>query len=213
MRIKTLIVYFFLIFALTANAQTLSPAMEKAISACQKLSKALEDRSSDPLKAANKVLKAADIVDYKDIALMKGKDLDINGHFLFDEEFIDSLIVNRKFLEFSRKYAENRSRASTSVKGRIKMTTKALKAGKSATWKTTNGGSAEFAVIAEPWGLLTMTISDNKGNVLYAETHKNKQGELMRKVQLKLPEGKKTTLCIEIINHSKKDTSFALLSN
>lgn len=178
------------------------------------LSNALKDRSIDPLKAANKLLKAADIVEFNDLKLTKGKELDVNGHFVFDEEFIDSLIVNRKFLEFSRNYAKKReSRGTTNVNGRIRMTTKALKAGKSATWKTVNSGNAEFAIVAEPDGLFTMTISDKTGKVLYAETHRNKQGEPTRKVRVTLPQGKMTTLFIEITNHSKTDASFAFLKN
>lgn len=148
------------------------------------------------------------------MALHKGKDLDVNGHFVFDEEFVDSLIVNRKVLTFSKKYLEKRTnRGSTGVNGRIRLTTRALKAGRSATWKTTTRGTAEFAVVAEPGGLLTMTIRDAKGKVLYAETVRNKQGESMRKAQLHLPNNIKSTLYIEIANHSKQDTSFALLKN
>ncbi len=197
-----------------ANAQSLSPTMECAISACQELSNAIGRRSTASLKAANKVIKAADIVNFGDLSLHKGKELDVNGHFIFDEEFVDSLVVNHKVIDFSGKYARKRSnRGSTGVAGRIRMTTKALKAGKSAIWKTVNRGTAEFAVVAEPGGLLTMTIRDAKGKVLYAETDKNKQGKPMRKAQLKLPANKMSTLYIEIINHAKQDTSFAFLKN
>ncbi len=215
MKLKTIItIVLIAVVEVVANAQTLSPSMEKAISVCQELSKAIENSSTAPLKAANVALKAADIVDFGDLALHKGKDLDVNGHFVFDEEFVDSLIVNRKVLDFSKKYAEKRAnRGSTGVNGRIRLTTRALKAGHSAIWKTVNRGTAEFSVVAEPGGLLTMTIRDAKGKVLYAETVKNKQGEAMRKAQLQLPENKMSTLYIEVVNHSKQDTSFALLKN
>lgn len=214
MKTKSLFLFLLASAYITANAQTLSAPMENAISACQGLSKAIEDSSTAPLKAANKVLKAADIINFGDLSLHKGKELDLNGHFIFDEEFVDSLVANRKVLEFSRKYAEKRShRGSTGVDGRIRMTTKALKSGQTSIWKTVNRGDAEFAVVAEAGGLLTMTIRDGAGKVLYAETKDNKKGASIRKAQLKLPENKMTTLFIEITNHSKSDSSFAFLKN
>lgn len=214
MKLKSILAIALTAIGLSANAQTLSRSMESAIAACQGVSQALEHSSTAPLKAANKVLKAADIVNFGDLSLKKGKDLDVNGHLIFDEEFLDSLIVNRKVLSFSSKYAKKRSsRGSTGVEGRIRMTTKALKAGQSATWKTVNKGTAEFAVVAEPGGLLTMTIRDSKGKVLYAETQNNKQGAPVRKAQIKLPENQSTTLLIEVVNHSATDTSFAIMKN
>lgn len=126
---------------------------------------------------------------------------------------MDSLIVNRKVLSFSSQYAKKRSnRASTSVNGRIKMTTKAIKAGQNSIWKTVNRRNAEYAIIAEPGGLFTMTIRDDKGNVLYAETINNKKGEPVRKAKIQLPD-KATRIFIEVKNNGKNDASFALLGN
>jgi len=196
-----------------ANAQTVSAQMEKAIEACTNLSNAIGATTTSQLKAANKVLKAADIVDFGDLWLEKGKDLSVDGHFIFDEKFVDSLIINRKVIDFSSRYArERRNRASTSVDGRIKMTTKALKAGQSSTWKTVNRCNAEYAIVAEPGGLFTMTIRDDKGKVLYAETVNNKKGEPVRKAKIHLPDYY-TKIYIEVKNNSKKDASFAILSN
>lgn len=200
-------------YSVFVNAQTLSAPMEKAIEVCTNLSNAIGSTTTSQLKAANNELKAADIVNFGDLWLEKGKDLSLDGHFIFDEEFVDSLIVNRKVLSFSSQYAKKRSsRESTSVNGRIKMTTKALKAGQNSIWKTVNRRNAEYAIIAEPGGLFTMTIRDDKGNVLYAETVNNKKGEPVRKVQIQLPD-KTTRIFIEVKNNGKNDASFALLGN
>lgn len=196
-----------------ATAQTLSAPMEKAIDACINLSNAIGSTTTSQLKAANKVLRAADIVDFGDLSLEKGKDLNVDGHFIFDEEFVDSLIINRKVIDFSSRYAKKRaSRSSTGVKGRIKMTTKALKAGQKSVWKTVNRRTAEYAIVAEPGGLFTMTIRDDIGNVLYAETSNNKKGEPVRKATIQLPD-KASRIHIEIKNNGKTDASFALLGN
>lgn len=200
-------------FSVLINAQTLSAPMEKAIEACTNLSNAIGATTTSQLKAANKELKAADVVDFGDLWLEKGKDLNVDGHFIFDEEFVDSLIVNRKVLNFSSQYAKRRSnRASTSVNGRIKMTTMALKAGQNSIWKTVNRRNAEYAIVAEPGGLFTMTIRDDKGKVLYAEIVNNKKGEPVRKAKIQLPD-KATRIFIEIKNNGKNDASFALLGN
>lgn len=92
------------------------------------------------------------------------------------------------------------------------MTTLALEAGASAVWKSVNRKLAEYALVAEPGGLFTMTIRDEKGCALYSETVNNKQGAKVRKAQIKLPD-KITKLYIEIKNTGRNDASFALLSN
>lgn len=203
----------FLIAVLYANAQEINPAMENAIKICTDLSNSIDPGSVAGLRAANNELKKADIVDFGDIWLEKGKELNLDGHFLFDEVFVDSLIVNRKTKDLSKKYAKMRSmRGSTGKKGRIKMTTRALKAGQSCVWKTVNRNDAEFALVAEPLGLFTMTIRNEDGKILYAETKKNKIGDSMRKARILLPD-KTTKIFIEVKNCGKHDASFALLKN
>lgn len=202
-----------LIISNLVSAQNLSAPMENAIAACKGLSTAIATTSTSQLKAANKALKAADIIDFGDIWLVKGKELNVDGHFIFDEEFVDSLIVNRKIIDFSCKYAQKRSmRGSTGKTGRIKMTTRALKAGQKATWRTVNRKNAEYALVAEPGGLFTMTVYDDNGKILYAETINNKKGAAIRKVKMQLPD-KATRVYLEIKNNSKKDASFAIIGN
>lgn len=211
--IRLLFASIILVLGQSVKSQTLSQPMSNAIDACTNMSAAMASMSTEQLKAANRILKAADIVDFGDLRLEKGEDISVDGHFIFDEEFVDSLIVNRKVIDFARKYAKRRSsRGSTGAVGRIKMTTKALQAGKKATWKTVNSNNAEYAIVAEPGGLFTMTIRDDNGTVLYAETVNNKKGESVRKAQLQLPD-KATRIHIEVKNNGKNDASFALLGN
>ncbi len=195
------------------NAITLSDSMEKAIEACTGLSNAIQARTTSQLKAANKELKAANTVNFGSLRLHKGKELSVDGHFIFDEEFVDSLLVNRVVLNFSSHYAKKRSsKGVASGKGKIKMTTKALKAGENTIWKTSNSRNAEYALVAEPGGLFTMTIRDENGKVLHAETVNNKTGAAVRKAKFQLPD-RATRIFIEVRNTGKKDASFALLGN
>lgn len=193
----------------------MSEAMTKAIAICTKISKAIDplNTSVDQLRQANAELKNAKIENFSDLRIDKGTDISVDGHFIFDEKFIDSVIVNRKIISISSIYARNRNRGcSSSTKGRIKMTTKALKAGQTCVWKTVNKDNPEFALIAEPTGLFTMTIRDEKGKTLYAETRNHKKGDSIRKAKLKLPDVA-TKILIEVKNCGDNDASFALLSD
>lgn len=193
------------------GAQNMSPLMSNAINICQNLSGAIGSSNTSRLRDANNSLKAADIVNFGDLWLVKGKDLNVNGHFIFDEDFIDDLIKDGKVLSFSSKYAKKRSVRNYSDKtGKVKLTTKALKAGQSCTWRTSDRKNAEYALVAEPGGLFTMTIRDKSGKVLYAETVNNKAGSNIRKAKIQLP-ANSTIIFLEIKNCGKKDASFALL--
>lgn len=210
---KFIVLIISVVLGLSGYAQKVSAPMEKAVAACTLLSKAIGSTNTSSLKAANKQLREADIVPFKDLWIAGGKDISVDGHFIFDEEFVDSLVSNRAVIKFSSKYAEKRtSRGSTGKPGRIKMTTKALKAGASAVWKTVNRKNVEYALVAEPGGLFTMTIKDEKGNILYSETKDNKKGAAVRKASFTLPD-KSTRILIEVKNNGKSDASFALLSN
>lgn len=194
-------------------AQTMSPAMQKAVEICKNLSASIGTVATASLKAANSELKAAKIAEFSDIWLVKGKDLSADGHFIFDEEFVDSLINNRQIIKFAGRYLKKRTlRGSFGTQGGIKMTTRALKAGEKAVWKTLNRNVAEYALVAEPGGTFTMTIRDAKGRALYSETEKNKQGADVRVARLQLP-AKRMELFIEIVNTGRNDASFALLGN
>jgi len=210
---KNLIILTLIIFRTLADAQTLSAPMESAVDICRELSNSIGTSSTAPLKAANKKLKTSGIMNFADLKLSEGKDISVDGHFIFDEEFVDSLIDNRAIIKFAGRYAKKRaSRGSTGKKGAVKMTTKALKAGSVAVWNTYNRNIAEYAFLAEPGGMLTVTVRDADGKALYSETKNNRRGEPVRKIRLQLPD-KMTKLFIEVRNTGKTDTSFAIIGN
>jgi hypothetical protein len=211
-RLKVLLVLLSLASGLKAGIR-LSEPMENAVKICRNISSAFKSNNSELLKETNKLFKSAKINDFKNLRLVKGKNLSVDGHLIFDEEFIDSLIVNRKVTEFSLKFAHKRAnRGTTGVNGGVRLTSRAVKKGESVIWKTTNCNIAEYALVAEPDGLFTMTIRDSKGKVLYCETTDNKKGASVRKARIRLPKTK-TEIQIEIKNTGKEDKSFALISN
>jgi hypothetical protein len=213
-RLAVFITFMIAILSTHAIAQTLSQEMQDAINICISLTEAIGADSNSQLKAANKKLKDADIKYFGNLRLQQGEETSLNGHFIFDEVFVDSLIVNRKVHKFAQKYATARSmRGATTDNEKVQMTNKALKKGAKAIWKTTSSRNiTEFALIAEPNGLFTLNIKDKTGNSLYTETVNYKKGDAVRKAVITLPQQtKSTTLLIEITNCGKTDASFALL--
>lgn len=213
MRHTIILVAAMLLIGSAAHAeQTLSAPMEAAVAACTNLSKAIGATTTAMIKSANESLKATDIAGFADLRLANGEELSVDGHFVFDHEFVDSLLVNHKVPEFSSRYADAyRTRGNQrGLSGSVKLTNKALKAGATAEWKTVMRRTTEFAIVAEPGGLFTMTVRDADGNVLYAETENNKKGAAVRKAKIQLPD-KATRVYVEVKNTGSRDASFALL--
>lgn len=196
---------------LNMMAQNQSPEMENVIDICSRISKGLYPPNKDMLKQAAKDYRKAEIADFADIRLAKGQPISLDDHLLFDDVFVDSIAAKGKLIPFASRYAKQRANRGSSSKGKIKLTTLALKAHQSATWKTTKRNIAEYAIVAEPNGLFTMTIKDEKGKVLYTETKDNKKGAPIRKAHFILPD-KRNVVMIEIKNTSDYDASFALIA-
>ena len=146
--------------------------------------------------------------------MVSGQEISLDGQYIFDEVFADSLVAGRKVTAFSRKYARKRANRGVSPRpGQVLLlSTKAVEAGSKVIYNTTARGVAEFAVVAEPGGLITMRIFSPTGKALYSETISVKKGAAVRKASISLPSTKSTTVSIEITNHSAKATSFAILS-
>lgn len=215
MKLKYFLLLISLSIGLIGYGQHLSEPMENAVTVCENLSKAIPNSSMTALKAANELFKSIDFRDFAYLRVEDGSEVDLNGHFLFDGEFVDSLIVNRQVINFSRNYAKKRSRRQRSnqdaVEGSLQLTTLIVKGGEKTVWKTLASGDAEYALVAEPNGSFTMNVLDDKGDRLYVEKEQNKKGALTRRVKLKLPIEKRSVIYLEIFNRGDKESSFALI--
>ncbi|MDE7381841.1 MAG: hypothetical protein K2N03_06935 [Muribaculaceae bacterium] len=210
--VRLLILSIFISLSASLFAVTLSKEMEEAVDICKSISDGFLTYDLAKIKNGNERLKKIGINDWSTLHLSKGKELNINGHLLFDEVFLDSIIKNHKHIVFAQKYLKQRGvrGVSSGRKSKIKMTTKGLPAGGAASWKASGSNSAEIALVAEPRGLLTMTIRDEKGKSLFTETVKNKKGDSVRKIKVTLPKTR-TRFFIEVKNYGDA-TSFALIS-
>lgn len=204
----------FLTIIIFITGQTAQAQIQPVVDACREITAAMKaGGNTSQLRNAGKKLRALKTSDFTVLNLKKGNELSIDDHLFFDEEFIDSLVVNREVTKFARRFARKRVNRSTTTDGSIRLSTKALKAGATASWLTFNSATAEYAIVAEPGGLFTMSITDPSGKkVYYAETVKNKQGDEVRQVKISLP-NKRTPLLITISNRGKTNASFALIGN
>ena len=120
----------FLLSATVAFAQepAVSPKMQAVYDACLNLRAAIKAGSTAALRTANTALKACDTSPFASLRAADTSAPTLDGHFIFDQVFVDSLIEGRDVYRFAQRYAESRSvRGSTSA-GKIYTKNAAVKA-------------------------------------------------------------------------------------
>ena len=88
-----------------------------------------------------------------------------------------------------------------------------VKGKNSTTYTLTAKGTQYIAVVAEPKGLVTLRIHDKTNDKWFNDTDDVNVGRPSRIQTLGLPKDKQNLLEIEVINTSKKDTSFVIIGN
>ena len=195
------------------KAQQTTPEVQAAIDACLTLRGAVGAGSNEGLKQANKALKACDVQPFSKLRCRDEQQPTLKGHFVFEPEFVDSLILNRKVYKFAQQYADRSERRSTSSSGKVFAKTCMVKGKKSTTYTLPAKGTQYIAVVTEPKGLVTLRIHDKTNDKWYNDTDDVNVGRPSRILTLDLPKDKNCLLEIEIINTSKKDMSFVIIGN
>lgn len=209
-------ILFFIAFLFTgilAKAQQPTPEVQATIDACLALRAALGAGSNEGLKQASKALKACDVQPFNKLRCRDEQQPSLKGHFVFEPEFVDSLILNRKVYKFAQQYADRSAQRATSSSGKVFAKTCMLKGKKSTTYTLPAKGTQYIAVVTEPKGLVTLRIHDKTNDKWYNDTDDVNIGRPSRIQTLDLPKGKNCLLEIEIINTSKKDMSFVIIGN
>lgn len=203
------------LLTISLKAQNLSPEMQAVYDACLQLQSSINAGSTAGLRDANQQLKECDPAYFSSLRIVDEEQVpSLKGHFVFDYEFVDSLIVNRWVYEFAERYAERCSVRGTSS-GKDKVFTRTCMVGAESSTRLTfrSRGHQELAVVAEPGGLVTLRIHDTTNDVWYNDTKKVKKGEPSRTLVFDLPTATRNALEMEVINLSKKDISFVVISN
>ncbi len=212
-KLRHLILIACITLTTSAWGQALSTEVQAAFDACVALRAAVGAGSGEGLKQANKALKACEVKPFKKLRCTDGEEPSYKGHFLFETEFVDSLIQNRKVYKFAQQYAERAGQRATSSSGKVFAKTCMVKGKKSVTYSLVSRGKQDIAVVAEPKGLVTLRIHDKTHDKWYNDTDDVATGRPSRSRILDLPADKNSLLEIEVINTSKKDISFVLIGN
>ncbi len=199
-----------------SSAQTLSPPMQDAMDACVQLSKAIKSGSTTGLKAANEKLKACALGDFSTFCPVDDNQPSLDGHFVFDEDFVDSLIAGHNVYAFARRYADQRglrgSVYGSTQSGKPRLTTCAVPGGWSAKFTFRARNQQYLAFVTEPGGRITVRIHDLTNDRWFNDTKDTSRGRPSRQFAFDLGE-KVCILEVEIINRSKQDISFAVIAD
>lgn len=212
MKQRILLLVAILFVGILAKAQP-TPEVQTAIDACLALRAAVGAGSNEGLKQANKALKACNVKPFNKLRCRDEKQPSLNGHFVFEPEFVDSLIQNRKVYKFAQQYADRSAQRATSSSGKVFAKTCMVKGKKSTTYTLPAKGTQYIAVVTEPKGLVTLRIHDKTNDKWYNDTDDVNIGHPSRIQTLDLPKEKNSLLEIEIINTSKKNISFVIIGN
>lgn len=194
--------------------------IDGVLSACLAMQQADAMSDTTTLQQAADSLRAAGA---KSFASLRCKDEDaadatLNGHFVFDEAFVDTLVTSGS--DYARNHADALSRGGANrgqtASGSILTKTCFVKAGKSTKYSFASRGRQELAVVAEAGGLVTLKIHATNTSGLdqwFSDTVDVKKGRPHRKTAFNLPQDKRNTVELEVINCSGKDITFVVISN
>lgn len=195
-----------------SQAQDFSDKFNMVYQACLDLRAASVTGSTSLMKSAGAELKDAQPRYFSTLKCLDEVKLSLNGHFVFDYEFVDSLVVNKKVYSFAQGYAERGAKRSVSNKGKVFMKTCCVGPFSSSRYSFVSQGRQELAVVAEGDGLINLMVYDTTNKVWYNDDKDFNTGMSSRTRVFDILSGN-ALLEIEIINKTDKEISFVVISN
>lgn len=211
---KTLVSLLLLCSIIGANAQNLKPGIQTLMDACISLRTAIAAGDIDGLRSANKTFKSVKTVNFSGFRpVQPAKFASLKNHFIFEPEFVDSLIKlgKGKVYKYADKYATNGSAVRGTASQGVYIKNIVLKKKSTQTYKMIGDGHMELVFVTEPKGLISVTIYDKKHKVYYKEHEKERQGAAYRVHTFDLPQDGNAELQVSIQNVSKKDVSCVVM--
>ena len=212
------LISLFLLCTLSVSAQqenTDSMTIQAAIDACIAMRDAVAANDTAAIRQSGKDLKAVGSVSFNSLRCKDDTPSSLNGHLVFDEAFADSLAEGKDVYQKADVMSRSSAHRGQTADGSILTKTCFVKAGKSTKYTFASKGHQELAVVAEAGGLVTMKIhvTNNAGLNFHKDDTKNvKKGMPHRKTSFELPNDKKNTVELVVVNCGKKDCSFVVIS-
>lgn len=209
---KIVISLLVLVSGTLIHAQDFSDDFRKVYDACMDLRMASVSGSSALMKSASTEIKAILPRYFGSLRCLDPIKPSLNGHFIFDYEFVDSLLVNKKVYTFAQQYAEREEKRGISSSKKIYMRTCCVGALSTSRYYFIAHGIQELAVVAEGDGLVNLRVYDSINKVWYNDTQDLNVGQASRTRRFTIPGGN-VRLEIEVENKIDKDISFVIISN
>lgn len=206
--------------ALLATAQTESKDsldIQSVIDACINLRDAVANDDTAAIRQSATEMRALQLSGFGSLRCWDDTIASLNGHLVFDENFADSIVVNKE--AFNR--ADEINRETEALRGQNpdgSIATKScfVKAKSSTTYSFRAKGYQELAVVAEAGGLVTMKIHVTNIAGLderHDDTKDVLQGQSYRKTSFDLPTDLSNLVELVVFNCGDKDISFVVISN
>lgn len=205
-----------ILMAQNISAQSqLNTEMQKVFDVCWALRTAISTGNTAGLISANRDFKKCKVKDFFSLRPLESDIVSLNGHFVWDEVFVDSLIDGRNVRKFAQRYAENRAQRGTSGTSgdRVYIKSSAVKKKGKAMFTFKSSNHQELVVITEPQGMISLRIYCKKTKKWYNDDEDVNDGRAYRQQIFDIPEGVNETIEVEVINCSDNDISFVVISN
>ena len=184
---------------------------------CIGMRTAVEENDMVNLKDANDAFKTCNSHFWRgSFHVLTDNKMSYNGHFIFDPEFVDSLIekgpivYNYADLYYKRKITQGSIREDEST---VNYRTCIVGSLSSMKYSYLARGHQELAFVTEPKGLISVRIYDQKHNKWFDSSDHFNDGMPYRFFSFDLPADHRSILEIEVINRVNKDISFVIISN
>jgi hypothetical protein len=191
---------------------SMSLDMKNAYDACVAIRSAVESGSNQNLLLANNVFKKYDTTPFSSLRNLDDKLLSLDGHFIFNTDFIDSLIAGKDVYPYAQKFSVELVRRGQLANGSIFLKNCIVGKGSSSKYRFASRGHQEIAIVTEPGGTVSLRVYDKTNDKWYTDTKNVRKGMTTRFISFDSGD-KRVTLEIEVINTSDKDISFVVLSN
>ena len=191
--------------------------IQAVIDACISMRDAVAAGDTAAIRQSAQDLRTTGVTSFNSLRCKDDSIASLNGHLVFDEAFTDSLAAGNTSV-YDKADDMNRSTAhrGQTTDGSYLTKTCFVKAGKSTKWTFASKGHQELAVVAEAGGLVTMKIHVTNSASLdkrFDDTKQVKKGLPQRKTSFELPNDRRNTVELEVVNCGKKDCSFVVISN
>ena len=199
------------------DVSTDSMQIQAVIDACISMRDAVAAGDTAAIRQSAQDLRTARATSFNSLRCKDDSIASLRGHLVFDGAFADSLAAGKTAV-YDKADDMNRSTAhrGQTTDGSYLTKTCFVKAGKSTKWTFASKGHQELAVVAEAGGLVTMKVhvTNSAGfDRRFDDTKQVKKGLPQRKTAFELPNDRRNTVELEVVNCGKKDCSFVVISN